>query len=213
MVLRCDKYPPGLDFLYRMITAPMTVRHLRRRTAEGQPEQLVAEADPECRDALRRQLANDSRCVSDSVRIARSVGEKNSVGFVFECGLGRGVCRHHRHATIIVREQPQNVALDSVIVGDDVMSRARIAPGIRVRCRHPGGQIETLHRWTRIERGATHFIRLIAASDDSAHHSHRPQMPAEAPSVNILNDWYLGCGMPGSKSAGSARGGLRRGQL
>ena len=52
VVLRGDKYATSLNFLHRVISAPMTVGHLHRRSTERQPEELVAEANPEDRNAF-----------------------------------------------------------------------------------------------------------------------------------------------------------------
>src|SRR5438105_1159423 len=130
VILRGDKYAASLDFLHRMVPAPMTIGHLGGGPAEGQSEKLMAEADTERRDALGGQLTNDPGRVGHCVRIPGSIREKDSVWFLFERYLRCGICGHHRHPAIILREQSQNVALDAVIVGDYVMTRARIAPRI-----------------------------------------------------------------------------------
>src|SRR3990170_8558060 len=73
VVLRGDEHPPRLDFPDRMISTPMTVGHLGRIAAEGEPEQLGTEADSEGRDSARRKLAESFPGVADRRRIAGSV--------------------------------------------------------------------------------------------------------------------------------------------
>ena len=58
MILGCDQHSPGLDLLHRMIPPSMTVGHLDGRTAECQSQELMAEADPKDRHAVRGQRSN-----------------------------------------------------------------------------------------------------------------------------------------------------------
>ena len=46
--------------------------------------------------------------------------------------LGGRLCRHHGDAATVVGEQPQDVALDAEVVGDDVQALAADAPSGRL---------------------------------------------------------------------------------
>src|SRR5205085_98733 len=130
MVLRSDQHSSRLHFPDRMISATMPIRHLHGCAAEGEPEELVAETNAKCRYSLSRDFANDCRSVAHCLRVTRTVGKKDAVGIGFERDLHWCISRHHRHSAIILAEQAQNVALDSVVIRDDVMPRARITPGV-----------------------------------------------------------------------------------
>src|SRR4051812_13171510 len=50
VVLRSNQYLSGLDLFNRMISPPVAIRHFLGRPAEGEPEQLVAEANAKSGD-------------------------------------------------------------------------------------------------------------------------------------------------------------------
>ena len=60
-------------------------------------------------------------------------GEEHAVRLALQHLLGRRLRRHDRHSAPVLREQPQDVALDPVVVRDDVRRRVRIAPRVRAR--------------------------------------------------------------------------------
>src|SRR3981081_3344364 len=45
VILRRNKHPARFDFLHRVISSAMPVRHLRGRSPEGEPEKLVPQAN------------------------------------------------------------------------------------------------------------------------------------------------------------------------
>ena len=80
-----------------MVGAAMSEFQLVRLAAQREAEQLVAQADAEDR-LLADQLADVADLRHQRLRIARTVGEKNSVGFERQHVLRAGQRRHHRDA-------------------------------------------------------------------------------------------------------------------
>src|SRR6202521_5951748 len=78
MVLGCDLDPAVTQILDRMIAAAVAELQLVGLSAEGQAEELMAEADPEDRN-LPDEMADVLLRVRDRLRIARTVGEQHAV--------------------------------------------------------------------------------------------------------------------------------------
>ena len=79
VILRRDQDAAGRELLHRVISAAVAVRHLDRVRAEGEAQDLMAEADPEDRHACVRDLAHRCRARSHRRRIAGTVREKDAV--------------------------------------------------------------------------------------------------------------------------------------
>ena len=79
MVLSGDKHLTTAEVADRMITSPVPVRQLGCGTTIGQADELVAETDPERRQAGVGELANGWEGVAHRGRIARSIGKKEAV--------------------------------------------------------------------------------------------------------------------------------------
>src|SRR5438477_9752012 len=77
MILRRDQYLSAGDFLYRMISAAMTVRHFHRSRTIRESQDLMSQADTENRYAAIGDRAHSVRCVVDRGRIAGAVREVN----------------------------------------------------------------------------------------------------------------------------------------
>jgi hypothetical protein len=137
MILRRDKHASSFDFLDRVISPPVAISHLRRRASKSEPQKLVSEADPKSRNPCRRKRPNGFLRVPNGCRIARPVGKEDSVGLERERCFGIGVSRDDGHPTVILAEQPQDVALDPVVVRHDVVSGARVAPRVGFSGGHP----------------------------------------------------------------------------
>src|SRR5688500_9577327 len=191
----------------------MAIRHFRGLTAKGQPKQLVAEADSKSGDTVRRESPQGLLSVRDRGGISGTIGQENSVRIMAKRGFRRGVSRHDRDPAVVLREQSQDVSLDPVIVGENVMTRARISPRVGLPCRDAGRQVEPLYRWTRFERGATLFIGLIPCTDHSSHDPHRPDVSGEAAGINFFQNRDLSTREPGSQSTGRAPVGVCSGEL
>src|SRR6266705_3174813 len=146
VVLRRDKYLSCLKIAYGMVAAPVTVWQLGRPAAEGEAEQLVAETNPENRQRAVAQLANGLDGVADGGRVARSVREKHPIRLELANARRRGPRRDDGHATIVLNEQAQDVALHAVDVRHDVVLR-RLRPFAVLRLDGRGArQVETIHR-------------------------------------------------------------------
>ncbi len=104
-----------------MVGAAMALVHLRRARADGEAEQLVAEADAEQRLARLQQLADHRhRIVAGRRRIAGAVGEEDAVGLVRHHLLEAGGGGEHGHPRAGIGEVAEDVALGAVIDRDDV---------------------------------------------------------------------------------------------
>ena len=80
MVLGGDEHLTGAQIAHRMIAAAVAVGQLGRRSAEGEPDQLMPEADAERRQPRAGELANGVERVVDRRRIARAVRKEEPVG-------------------------------------------------------------------------------------------------------------------------------------
>src|SRR5438067_7673071 len=80
VILRGDLDASGAQILHRMIAAAMPEFQFVRAAAEGEAEELVAEADAEDRD-LADEIANIFLRVRDRLGIAGTVREKHAVEF------------------------------------------------------------------------------------------------------------------------------------
>src|SRR5262245_3970683 len=83
-------------------------------------------------------------------------------------------------------EEPENVALDPKVVGDDVIRRGSFAPRVALLCRRDRREVETFHRRACVEREKRLARWLGPGGDDAAHRTNRSQMASEAPGVNFL---------------------------
>src|SRR5690606_27773359 len=91
VVHRGDVHPPRGEFLHRMVRAMMAMAHLDRPGAEGEGEDLVAEADAEYRDVpLEHAADRRHRIGSGRRRIARPVREEDALGLMGKDFLRRG---------------------------------------------------------------------------------------------------------------------------
>ncbi len=70
--------------------------------------------------------ANALLRVGHGLRIARAVGQKNSIGLEREYIFRGGGRRNDRYAATLAHQSAQDVVLDAVVVGDDVVFRRRI---------------------------------------------------------------------------------------
>src|SRR5258706_4618056 len=158
----------------------------------------MPEADPEDRHSVGGEGPYDPGSIRDCIGVTRPVRQKYSVRFFGQCCLGGRVGRNYSNLAIVLIEESQDVALDSVVVGDDMVARLRISPAVTLPGRNAGGEIQSLHRGARLERRPARFVWFDARANDSTHHSHRPQVSSETPGVNILNDRDLRCSQPSS---------------
>src|SRR2546430_3053561 len=146
VVLRRDKYLSRRKIAHWMVPAPMPIRQLHRFPSEGQTQQLVAQADAKNRNAAVGEVPDRGDGVADGGGVARAVRQEDTVGSEVPDRRGRRRRGDDRHATSLLDEEPQDVALHPVVERDDVMSRVRGSFRVRVWNRRRAGEIESVHR-------------------------------------------------------------------
>ena len=170
MILCCDQHATTLHFLHRMVSASMAVRELSCRAAERKSEKLMSEANSENGRAAGGEVTHRVGGIVDCIRISGAIRQKDSVRPCCQ-RLGRGrVGGNHCDSAVMVREQSQNVALDPVVVGDDVSRRSRITPGVTLSSRHPARQVEPFHRRTLSESLGSCSAWSVAEAYHASHH-------------------------------------------
>src|ERR1700722_20643351 len=111
------------QIFHRMVRTVMAEFQLERVAAQREAAQLMAEADAENRDSAG-ELANILDGVGDGLGIAGTVRKKNTVRLQREDVFGGGSCRDDGHIAAMVDEKPEDVLLDAVVVGDDLVTMA-----------------------------------------------------------------------------------------
>src|SRR5205823_2106466 len=95
--------------------------------AERQRQQLVAEADAENRLARPDQLAQHRHGISSGRRrVAGAVRQEDAVGPTAQNILGRSRGRDHGYPAAVRSEHSEDVALRTVIDGDNMMARVAL---------------------------------------------------------------------------------------
>ena len=79
MVLAGDTYTAAGQLFDRVVGAVVPELHLKSLGARGQRHDLVAQANPKCRDTGFNQLRYCRNRVRTRLRVARSVAQKNTV--------------------------------------------------------------------------------------------------------------------------------------
>jgi len=122
VVLAGDLDLAGFEVLDRVIAAAVTLVHLGRTGAQRQRQHLVPEANAKQGHAgLNHRLDHRHGILARRGGIAGTVGEEHAVRPVAQHVLGRRRGGHHRDAATGGGEAAQDVALDAVIDGDDVV--------------------------------------------------------------------------------------------
>jgi hypothetical protein len=80
MVLSGDQHLPGAEIPHRMVSSPVTVRHLGRLSTEGEPHQLVPEADAERGQPAAGELPDAPHRVLHRRGVSRAVGKEETIG-------------------------------------------------------------------------------------------------------------------------------------
>src|ERR1035437_5365242 len=96
----------------------------------------MPQADPEDGHSFGGQCPDDLGSVRYSIGVAGPVRQKDSVRVLSQRRIRRCIGGDYGYAAIVLIEQSEDVALDSVVVGDDVVTRARISPAIGLSGRH-----------------------------------------------------------------------------
>src|SRR5258706_14416224 len=120
----------------------------------------MPEADPEDRHSVGGEGPYDPGSIRDCIGVTRPVRQKYSVRFFGQCCLCRRVGRNYSDPAIVLIEESQDVALDSVVVGDDMVARLRISPAVTLPGRNAGGVIHSPLLGEAFWPGLVRFVRL-----------------------------------------------------
>jgi len=96
VILRGNQDFASHPVLNRMIAAAVAIRQLDRLAPEGQPQQLMPEADPEGGQTRLRQGADRRRGVAHRLRIPGAIGQEQSIWLEGQDFRRRGGSRNHR---------------------------------------------------------------------------------------------------------------------
>src|SRR6188768_905707 len=119
MILARDEDLAGPEVLHRVIPTPVTIEEFGGPATEGEPQQLVSEADPEGRDPRLRQLADVLARVGDSRRIAGPIREEKTPRLERADLGGGGRRRNHHDLAAMLGKHPDDVPLHPEVVRDD----------------------------------------------------------------------------------------------
>ena len=131
MILRGDVYPARCEVLTGMVAAMVSELQLERPPAERVAEHLVAQADAEDRP-LTDEFAHGAMHVIQRGRITRPGGKKDAVRVERQHLRRAGARRDHPHLEPVLPQPAQDVALQTVIVGDDVVAHRRQLGHLRI---------------------------------------------------------------------------------
>src|SRR5690606_1845381 len=99
----------------------------------GKAEDLMSETDAEDRQVRFEQLARGANRIIAGLGVTGAVREEYAIGPKLEHFACARLGRHDRDAATVIGEQPQDVALDSEVICDDVQPLLRAdvrAPGV-----------------------------------------------------------------------------------
>ena len=117
-----------------MVGAVVPERHLHGRSAAGECQELVTEADSEEGQTGVQKTANGLDGVRARLRVARPVGQEDTVRQKRKNDLSGRLGGHDGDPATAVGEHAQNVALDAEVVSHDV---ARAGRALRLRVAAP----------------------------------------------------------------------------
>src|SRR5262249_24906094 len=92
----------GCRVEHGMVRPMVAELHLDRTCAAGKAEELVAEADTECRNADAQEFADRVDGVSARLGVAGPVGKEDSLGLERKRVAGAGLRRHHGESAAAV---------------------------------------------------------------------------------------------------------------
>src|SRR5260370_626545 len=119
VILRGDRDLPGAQVAHGMVRPAVTELQLEGTCSEREPEQLVAQTDPENRPRADQLLQSPNR-TREGGRIPGAVGQKDPVRFESENLFGRRGGWKDRDAATGAVQKADDVALHAVIDRADV---------------------------------------------------------------------------------------------
>ena len=123
VVLARDVHAAGLFVEHRMVGTVVTKLHLERLAAGSQAHDLVTKADAEKRNATLEAFAGRFNGVSAGLGIAGAVRQEHAVGIHGEHFLYGRASRHNGKFNAAVNHQAQNIALDTEVIGHNLVGR------------------------------------------------------------------------------------------
>src|SRR5688572_13114898 len=148
----------------------------------------MSQTDAEHGDTFTRDFSDGRWRIIDGSGIAGSIRQKHAIRLELENLFGGRLRGNDGYTTIVLGEEPQDISLDPVVVGRDVIRRAGISPCVRLRGRDSRREVEPFHRWTSVERGQCVATRLRSRGDHGAHNSSYSQVLCQASRVNLLQN-------------------------
>ena len=199
VVVRGDLDLAGRECLHRMVAAVVSELELVGLAAEGEADELMAEADAEDGD-FAHHAANVVLRVGHRLGIAGAVGEKHAVRLHRQHIFGAGGRGNHGDAARLAHQATQDVLLDAVVVGDDaVLGRAvfhaddfgrlvgahTLIPLIDARRGDFLGQVGAVHLGNGARLG-DQLVRVeLEVRNDAAHHAVGAQVAHECAGVDL----------------------------
>src|SRR5918994_2307161 len=130
-----------------MVSTVMAEGQLVGLATEGEPEELVSEADPERRDLTEQRTQGVDR-TSEGGRVAWTVGEEEAVWLGGENLLRGGGARHREYRSAPATELLVDRILHPVVDGDDAAAflseGGKLSGFSKLRARR--GEVEADHR-------------------------------------------------------------------
>ena len=103
VVLSGDHHGVVINIFYRMVAAVVAELHLNGLRTACQRQQLMAEADAKYRNIGFEEFLNRGNRVVARRRIARTVGQEDTVRIHLQNIFSRGFRRHNRQAAAAIR--------------------------------------------------------------------------------------------------------------
>src|SRR5690606_23586872 len=215
VVLAGDEHAPGLHVLHRMIGPVVAGFHFDGLAADGQPQDLVTQADTEHGKLAFEEHARGRDGVIARLRVARAVGQEYAVGIELEHFFGGRLGRHQRDAAATVGHQAQDVVLDAEVVGHDVEAVLRglaialpqlpgaFRPVLLRLDGHHLGQVDAGHAGVAA-RQLDGAVGVIAREDAGALRTRLAQDAGKLAGVDVGDGHHaLGCQVFGQRLTGT----------
>ena len=118
VVLCGDFYFPSLHIHYWMVAAAVSELEFIRLPTEREPHNLVSQTDTKHR-RLPDESGNILSCIGYGIRVPWAVRKKDTVRVESKYLRSRGRGWDYSHATTRCNKVPQNVELDTKVIGDN----------------------------------------------------------------------------------------------
>ena len=122
MVLGGDHHLAGFQIFDRLIGSPMAEFQFECPSTKGQPQKLVAQTDAEDR-FFAHELTDRLNGIRNALRVARTIGQEDSVRLVGEDRLCRGGGRQDDDFTVPLPKRSEDIVFDSEVQNDHLRSQ------------------------------------------------------------------------------------------